>query len=95
MTASSVPFDASQPHVARVYDYLLGGKANFEADRAVGDRIFKIITGGGAFVVPVLQKAQYLGMSADKALLRNRSADPRYGSDGWPSRTCRASAGRW
>ena len=43
MTASSVPFDASKPHVARVYDYLLGGKANFEADRAVGDRMLASI----------------------------------------------------
>jgi flotillin len=43
--------------------------------RAVGDRIFKIITGGGAFVVPVLQKAQYLGMSADKALLEVEGVD--------------------
>ena len=34
MTASGVPFDASRPHVARVYDYLLGGKDNFGADRA-------------------------------------------------------------
>ena len=25
--------------------------------KAVGDRIFKIVTGGGAFVVPVMQKA--------------------------------------
>ncbi|HYB15622.1 MAG TPA: SAM-dependent methyltransferase, partial [Streptosporangiaceae bacterium] len=33
------PFDASRPHVARVYDYLLGGKDNFAADRAVGDKI--------------------------------------------------------
>jgi hypothetical protein len=32
-------FDPSRPHVARVYDYLLGGKDNFTADRAVGDRI--------------------------------------------------------
>src|SRR5271154_2855802 len=31
--------DVTQPHVARVYDYLLGGKDNFAADRAVGDRI--------------------------------------------------------
>lgn len=28
-----------QPNVARVYDYLLAGKDNFEADRVVGDRI--------------------------------------------------------
>jgi uncharacterized membrane protein YqiK len=43
--------------------------------RAVGDRIFKIITGGGTFVVPVLQKAQYLSMSADKALLEVEGVD--------------------
>ena len=43
--------------------------------RAVGDRIFKIVTGGGAFVVPVMQKAQYLGMPADKALLEVEGVD--------------------
>jgi len=32
-------FDASRPHIARVYDYLLGGKDNFAADRAVADQI--------------------------------------------------------
>jgi hypothetical protein len=32
-------FNASRPHVARVYDYLLGGKDNFAADRAVGDQM--------------------------------------------------------
>src|SRR5438045_3950725 len=32
-------FDASKPHIARVYDYLLGGKDNFAADRAVADQI--------------------------------------------------------
>jgi S-adenosyl methyltransferase len=29
-----VPFDTSVAHIARVYDYWLGGKDNFEADRA-------------------------------------------------------------
>lgn len=29
--------DASTPHPARVYDYLLGGKDNFEPDRRIGD----------------------------------------------------------
>jgi hypothetical protein len=37
--ASDVAFDPSRPNVARVYDYLLGGKDNFAADRAVGDQI--------------------------------------------------------
>lgn len=32
-------FDASRPHIARVYDYLLGGKDHYAADRAVGDQI--------------------------------------------------------
>ncbi len=43
--------------------------------RAVGDRIFKIVTGGGAFVMPVLQKAQYLTMKADSAQLEVEGVD--------------------
>ncbi|MGB6455802.1 MAG: SAM-dependent methyltransferase [Streptosporangiaceae bacterium] len=31
------PLDTSVAHIARVYDYLLGGKDNFEADRAAAD----------------------------------------------------------
>jgi hypothetical protein len=31
-------FDTSVPHVARVYDYWLGGKDNFAADRVMGER---------------------------------------------------------
>jgi O-methyltransferase involved in polyketide biosynthesis len=31
-------FDTSVPHIARVYDYWLGGKDNFAADRAMGER---------------------------------------------------------
>jgi hypothetical protein len=34
-------FDTSVPHIARVYDYWLGGKDNFAADRAVGDQIIQ------------------------------------------------------
>jgi hypothetical protein len=33
------PLTASRPHIARVYDYLLGGKDNFAADRAVAEQI--------------------------------------------------------
>jgi hypothetical protein len=32
--AGSLPFDTSVAHQARCYDYMLGGKDNFEADRA-------------------------------------------------------------
>ena len=36
---SRVPdFDTSVPHIARVYDYWLGGKDNFAADRELGER---------------------------------------------------------
>jgi hypothetical protein len=31
-------FDTSVPHSARVYDYWLGGKDNFAADREAADR---------------------------------------------------------
>jgi len=33
----STPIDTNVAHVARVYDYWLGGKDNFAADRAAGD----------------------------------------------------------
>jgi hypothetical protein len=35
--STSVTFDTSVAHIARVYDYWLGGKDNFAADRAAGD----------------------------------------------------------
>jgi hypothetical protein len=34
---ASVTFDTSVAHIARVYDYWLGGKDNYAADRAAGD----------------------------------------------------------
>jgi len=38
-------------------------------------RTYKIVTGGGALVIPVLQKAQYLSMKADKAILDVEGVD--------------------
>ncbi|HEX6472667.1 MAG TPA: SAM-dependent methyltransferase [Streptosporangiaceae bacterium] len=35
--------DANTPNVARIYDYWLGGKDNFAADRAAADRISEIV----------------------------------------------------
>jgi hypothetical protein len=37
----SAPFDTSVAHVARVYNYWLGGKDNFAADRAAGEQAIK------------------------------------------------------
>jgi hypothetical protein len=31
-------FDTRRPHIARIYDYWLGGKDNFDADRKAGDQ---------------------------------------------------------
>lgn len=36
-----LPFDIGVAHQARVYDYLLGGKDNFAADREVGDKVLQ------------------------------------------------------
>jgi hypothetical protein len=36
---SNQTFDTSRPNIARVYDYWLGGKDNYAADRALGDQI--------------------------------------------------------
>ena len=33
--------DTSRPHSARVYDYMIGGKNNFAADREVAERVLK------------------------------------------------------
>jgi hypothetical protein len=36
-------FDVSIPNVARIYDYLLGGKDNYQADRDAAERLKKIL----------------------------------------------------
>jgi hypothetical protein len=38
----SLPFDISKAHQARIYDYYLGGKDNYESDRAAGDAYLKV-----------------------------------------------------
>src|SRR5215475_12149773 len=38
--------DTSVAHVARVYDYLLGGLANFAVDRQAAERAFASYAGG-------------------------------------------------
>jgi hypothetical protein len=48
VTAASAPFDASKPHVARVYDYLLGGKANFAADRQAAEQLLAALPNAAA-----------------------------------------------
>jgi hypothetical protein len=31
--------DTTRPHIGRIYDYVLGGTQNFEADRQVADKL--------------------------------------------------------
>jgi hypothetical protein len=37
-----VPFSVRKPNIARAYDYLLGGKDNFAADRELAARMLEI-----------------------------------------------------
>jgi hypothetical protein len=38
--------DTSVAHVARVYDYLLGGTANFPVDRSAAEQAYAAFPGG-------------------------------------------------
>ncbi len=40
-----VTFDTSVPHIARVYDYWLGGKDNYAADRAAAEQVIETFPG--------------------------------------------------
>src|SRR5690348_15346080 len=40
--AIAMALDVSKPNIARVYDYWLGGKDNFAADRAEAGRLLEI-----------------------------------------------------
>jgi hypothetical protein len=53
-----LPLDTSVPHIARVYDYWLGGKDNFAADRAAAEQV--IATFPDVVVIARAQRA-FLG----------------------------------
>jgi hypothetical protein len=48
MTGSADGVDPSQPSIARVYDYLLGGRDNYKVDRAIGDYFVRDLPGSVA-----------------------------------------------
>jgi flotillin len=54
---------------------IITGAGTKGAEAGTEGRTYKIITGGGALVVPVIQKAQYLSMKADKAILEVEGVD--------------------
>ena len=41
-TVEPTLFDTSTPNIARVYDYWLGGKDNYAADRAEAERLIAV-----------------------------------------------------
>lgn len=45
----SLRIDTSRPHTARIWNYWLGGRDNYEVDRATGDRIRELHPGIGAY----------------------------------------------
>jgi hypothetical protein len=45
-TVEPAEIDTSVAHAARVYDYLLGGRANFKVDREVADLVYAAWPGG-------------------------------------------------
>jgi len=50
--------DITVPNVARIYDFILGGKDNFEADRAAAAQLLAVIPGGSG---PARMNRAFLG----------------------------------
>jgi flotillin len=60
---------------ARRAEIELGPDGQPTAQAAASGKTFRIVTGGGAFVIPALQKAQYLSLRADAADLEVAGVD--------------------
>jgi hypothetical protein len=58
MSAEDATFNTSVAHQARVYDYWLGGKDNYAADRATGDAVMQVYPG---IVAAVRAQRAFLG----------------------------------
>ena len=79
-----LPFDTSVAHQARVYDYLLGGKDNYAADRAAVEAWLKVDPGmafaaraNRAFLGRVVRYLAARG--GDPAVPRHRHRHPHRG----------------
>ena len=79
--AESPAFDTSVAHIARVYDYWLGGKDNYPVDRAVGERVMQAypdivysVRANRAFLDRVVR--YLVGEVGDQAVPRHRDRHP-------------------
>jgi O-methyltransferase involved in polyketide biosynthesis len=57
-----LPFDARKPNIARAYDYLLGGKDNFAADRELAAKMLEIYPLAG---VLARENRRFLALAVD------------------------------
>jgi S-adenosyl methyltransferase len=62
--------DVTTANVARIYDYFLGGKDNFAADRAAADKITEMMP-----LVPILAPTGFLIVVRDALIARVRDHD--------------------
>jgi SAM-dependent methyltransferase len=53
-------FDPTIPSIARVYDYFLGGKDNFAADRELGERLISLVP---STPVTLRENKEFLGLA--------------------------------
>ncbi|MEV7598270.1 SAM-dependent methyltransferase [Kitasatospora sp. NPDC089797] len=51
MTEQNSGIDESKPSIARVYDYLLGGRENFPVDREIGDYFIRDLPGSSVMAL--------------------------------------------
>ena len=79
-----LPFDTSKPNAARVYDYMLGGKDNFAADRELAERMLQIDPGlpklarsNREFVAAVVARAAGAGIRSSSTSAPGCPPSPR------------------
>jgi len=63
LDAEPAAFDTSIAHHARIYDYLLGGKDNYAADRKAGDALKAAYPSGPHGIMDAVPAGSYLAIS--------------------------------
>ena len=82
-------FDTTVAHPARVWDYLLGGKDNFAADRTAGEQVLRIMPEMG---LVARSGREFLARAVHYLAARRASGSSWTSAPGCPPRTTRT---RW